>query len=58
MMFTLPHRLNALARGNPRQLYGLVFQSASETLQTLGRDATRRGGELGSMDLAHMRLCW
>ncbi len=57
-VFTLPHRLNALARGNPRQLYSFVFQRASETLQTFGRDATWLGGELGIMDLAHMRLCW
>ena len=33
-VFTLPHALNPLAQGNPRVLYGLLFQTASATLQT------------------------
>jgi hypothetical protein len=37
-VFTLPHTLNPLAQGNPRILYGLLFQTASATLQTFGRD--------------------
>jgi hypothetical protein len=52
-VFTLPHQLNALAQGNPRELYGLLFQSASETLQTFGRDAKWLGGELGITMVLH-----
>ena len=52
-VFTLPHRLNALAQGNPRQLYGLLFQSASETLQTFGGDTRWLGGELGITMVLH-----
>jgi Putative transposase/Transposase zinc-binding domain len=52
-VFTLPHGLNALAQGNPRQLYGLLFQSASETLQTFGRDPRWLGGELGITMVLH-----
>ena len=37
-VFTLPHALNPLAQGNPRLLYGLLFQTAAATLQTFGRD--------------------
>jgi hypothetical protein len=52
-VFTLPHGLNALAQGNPRQLYGLLFQSAAETLQTFGRDPRWLGGELGITMVLH-----
>ena len=52
-VFTLPHCLNALAQSNPRPLYGLLFQSASETLQTFGRDPAWLGGELGLTLVLH-----
>lgn len=52
-VFTLPHDLNPLAQGNPRCLYGLLFQSASATLQTFGRDAQWLGGELGITMVLH-----
>ncbi len=52
-VFTLPHELNPLAQGNPRCLYGLLFQSASQTLQTFGRDPKRLGGELGMTMVLH-----
>ena len=52
-VLTLPHRLNALAQGNPRELYGLLFRSASDTLQTFGRDAKWLGGELGVTMVLH-----
>jgi Putative transposase/Transposase zinc-binding domain len=52
-VFTLPHQLNTLAQGNPHQLYGLLFQSASETLQTFGRDTRWLGGELGITMVLH-----
>jgi hypothetical protein len=52
-VFTLPHALNAWAQGNPRCLYGLVFQSAAATLQAFGRDPTWLGGELGITMVLH-----
>lgn len=52
-VFTLPHNLNPLAQGNPRCLYGLLFQSASATLQTFGRDPKWLGGELGVTMVLH-----
>jgi hypothetical protein len=52
-VFTLPHRLNGLAQGNPRQLYGLLFQSAAETLQTFGREPRWLGGERGITMVLH-----
>ncbi len=52
-VFTLPHSLNPLALGNPRVLYGLVFQAASATLQRFGRDPKWLGGELGITMVLH-----
>ena len=52
-VFTLPHGLNTLAQSNPRQLYGLLFHSASETLQIFGRDPRWLGGELGITMVLH-----
>jgi hypothetical protein len=52
-VFTLPHTLNPLAQGNPRLLYGLLFQTAAATLQTFGRDPTWLGGELGITMVLH-----
>jgi hypothetical protein len=52
-VFTLPHTLNPLAHGNPRVLYGLLFQTAAATLQTFGRDPMWLGGELGITMVLH-----
>ena len=35
LVFTLPHEMNPLAQGNPKAIYRLLFQAASETLQIL-----------------------
>ncbi len=52
-VLTLPHALNPLAQGNPQLLYGLLFQSASATLQTFGRDPRWLGGEIGLTLVLH-----
>jgi hypothetical protein len=52
-VFTLPHALNPLAQGNPRVLSGLLFQTASATLQTFGRDPKWLGGERGITMVLH-----
>ncbi|MCA1852117.1 MAG: transposase zinc-binding domain-containing protein, partial [Beggiatoa sp.] len=53
LVFTLPHEINALAQGNPSVLYGLLFQAASNTLQTFGRDPKWLGGEIGITMVLH-----
>ena len=45
--FTLPPTLNALAQGNPRVLYTLLFRAAADTLLTFGRDPRHLGGPIG-----------
>lgn len=53
VVFTLPHLLNALAQGNPRVLYGLLFRAAADTLLTLGRDPRHLGGTIGITAILH-----
>ena len=52
LVFTLPHEINPLAQGNPRVIDNLLFQAASETLQTFGRDPKWLGGEIGTTLMA------
>jgi len=53
VVFTLPHALNALAQGNPRVLYTLLFRAAADTLLTFGRDPQYFGGTLGVTTILH-----
>lgn len=53
LVFTLPHELNALAQSNPRVIYRLLFQSASQTLLEFGRNPRWLGGELGVTMVLH-----
>ena len=51
LVFTLPHPLNPLIRQNPRQLYGLLFAAASQTLLEFGHN--RLGAPLGITAVLH-----
>lgn len=53
VVFTLPHALNALAQGNPRVLYTLLFRAVAATLTTFGRDPRHLGGDLGGTAILH-----
>ncbi len=53
LVFTLPHALNVLAQGNPRVIYRLLFQAASQTLLEFGRNPRWLGGELGITLVLH-----
>lgn len=53
VVFTLPHTLNALAQGNPRVLYTLLFRAAADTLLTFGRDTRHLGGTIGVTAILH-----
>ena len=52
-MFTLPHEINALAQGNPRALYALLFQSVSDTLIEFGANPRWLGGKLAATLVLH-----
>src|ERR1041384_3704372 len=47
LVFTLPHALNDLLRGNPRLLYTFLFQAAADTLKEFAHDPQHLGAELG-----------
>ncbi|HNQ25068.1 MAG TPA: IS91 family transposase [Phycisphaerae bacterium] len=51
LVFTLPHGLNPLIRQNRRALYTLLFDAASQTLLTFGRN--RFGGLIGLTAVLH-----
>lgn len=53
VVFTLPHDLNALAQGNPRVIYALLFRAAADTLLTFGRDPRYLGGTIGITAILH-----
>jgi hypothetical protein len=53
VVFTLPHPLNALAQGNPRVLYHLLFRAATDTLLAFGRDPRHLGGTIGVTAILH-----
>jgi hypothetical protein len=53
VVFTLPHELNALAQGNPRAIYGLLFAAVSQTLLEFGRNPRWLGGEIAASLVLH-----
>jgi len=53
VVFTLPHALNALAQGNPRVIYSLLFRAAADTLLAFGRDPRHLGGTIGVTAVLH-----
>ena len=53
LVFTLPHELNALAQGNPRALYTMLFSAAAETLVAFGRNPRWLGGEIAATLVLH-----
>lgn len=53
LVFTLPHELNALARGNPRALYAMLFAAACETLLEFGANPRWLGGEIAATLVLH-----
>ena len=53
LVFTLPHELNALAQGNPRALYAMLFAAASETLIEFAANPRWLGGEIAATLVLH-----
>ncbi len=53
LVFTLPHALNPLLQGNPRQLHGLLLRAEAETLLAFGRDPRWIWAEIGVTLVLH-----
>lgn len=52
-VFTVPDTLHPLFRGNPRQLYGLLFKASSETLAQIAADPRHLGARIGFLGILH-----
>lgn len=53
LVFTLPHGLNPLIRQNRRRLYTLLFEAASQTLLTFGRNRFGPQVQIGVTAILH-----
>jgi hypothetical protein len=53
VVFTLPHELGRLARGNRKTIFDLLFSAAARTLLKLGNDDRRLGALLGVTAVLH-----
>jgi hypothetical protein len=53
LVFTLPHELNALAQGNPRVIYALLFEAVSATLIEFGANPRWLGGSIAATLVLH-----
>ena len=53
VVFTLPAELKPLALRNRPVVFDMLFRAVSATLQTLGRDPNRLGGQLGFTVVLH-----
>ena len=53
VVFTLPQQIARLALQNPRQIYTILFQAASETLLTIAADPRHLGASIGFLAVLH-----
>jgi hypothetical protein len=53
VVFTLPQQIGGLALQNAREIYGILFRAASETLLTIAADPKRLGVEIGFLAVLH-----
>ena len=53
VVFTMPTQVAALALGNKKRLYGILFQAASQTLQQIAADPKHLGAKLGFLAILH-----
>jgi len=53
VVFTVPAQLNPFALRNKEVFYNILFQAASETLQTLAGNPKRLGAEIGFIAILH-----
>lgn len=53
VVFTLPEELNALTLANPRRIYTLLFDSASQALLELAADPKHLGAKIGFFAALH-----
>src|SRR5262249_56917144 len=52
-VFTLPQQIATIAYQNKRELYGILFRTAAETLRTIAADPKHLGAEIGFFAVLH-----
>src|SRR5258706_873657 len=53
VVFTLPQRIATIAYQNKRELYGILFRAAAETLRTIATDPEHLGAGIGFFAVLH-----
>lgn len=53
VVFTLPQQIGGLALQNGREIYGILFRAAAETLLTIAADPKRMGAAIGFLAVLH-----
>jgi hypothetical protein len=53
LVFTIPHKLNALCLQNKKVMYGILFKAASQTLLELCKDTKHMGADTGLITVLH-----
>jgi len=53
VVFTVPQQIARLALQNAKQLYGILFRAASETLLTIAADPKHLGAAIGFLAVLH-----
>jgi len=53
VVFTLPHELGPLALQNKREIYGILFRAAAQTLLELAADPKHLGAKIGCLMVLH-----
>ena len=53
VVFTMPHELTDLCRFDPQVMYGILFDSAWETLSQFGSDPRWLGAQIGATMILH-----
>src|ERR1700747_1023517 len=53
VLFTVPEEISAIAYHNKRQVYGILFRAAAETLRTIAADPKHLGAQIGFFAVLH-----
>jgi hypothetical protein len=53
VVFTVPEQIATIAYQNKRELYGILFRAAAETLRTIAADPEHLGAEIGFFTVLH-----
>ncbi len=53
VVFTVPEEMAAIAYQNKKEVYGILFRAAAETLRTIAADPRHLGAEIGFLAVLH-----